>query len=86
MLIVGCDDETVDRFDKPSLDVHGPLWKIENSWGEEGQYIYMTDKWFDEHVYEAIVDKKYLSEKIEGFIAKAEIIQLQPWDPFGRIL
>ena len=42
-------------------------WKVENSWGDEnGQkgYFVMTDPWFDEYTFEAVINKKYLSEDI----------------------
>ena len=33
--------------------------------GDRGpaKYCMMTDKWFDEYVYEILINKKYLSEK-----------------------
>ena len=40
-------------------------WKIENSWGTDrakaGYYI-MSASWFDQFVYQAVVDKKYLNK------------------------
>ncbi|KDE42606.1 biotin transporter BioY [Metamycoplasma hyosynoviae] len=57
-------------------------WKVENSWGDDiGKkgIFSMSDKWFDEYSYEAIVDKKYLSEKaLKGLEEPA--IELDPFD------
>lgn len=40
----------------------------------------MSDKWFDEYSYEAIVDKKYLSpEALKGL--EEEAIELPLYDP-----
>ena len=62
-------------------------WKIENSWGtangKDGFY-YMSASWFDHFVYQAVVDKKYLSEaELKAFNAKP--IELKPWDPMGSL-
>lgn len=62
-------------------------WKIENSWGNdrgrEG-YFMMSDTWFDQFTYQAVVDKKYLTkEELEAY--NAEPIELKPWDPMGSL-
>lgn len=62
-------------------------WKIENSWGSDvaksGYYI-MSDSWFDQFVYQAVVNKKYLSEE-ELKALKEEPTMLKPWDPMGSL-
>jgi bleomycin hydrolase len=62
-------------------------WKIENSWGDElahkGYYI-ATTSWFNNYVYQAVVNKKYLSEE-ELAMLKQEPIELNPWDPMGTL-
>ena len=62
-------------------------WKIENSWGTDrakaGYYI-MSASWFDQFVYQAVVDKKYLN-KDELKALKAKPIVLKPWDPMGSL-
>lgn len=44
----------------------------------------MTDEWFDEFVYEVVVDNKYASEDVLE-VMKQEPIHLDPWDPFGAL-
>ena len=62
-------------------------WKIENSWGKDrakdGYYI-MSNTWFDQFVYQAVVDKKYLNEE-EVKALKEKPIVLKPWDPMGSL-
>jgi bleomycin hydrolase len=56
-------------------------WKIENSWGDtvgkKGFFI-MSDEWFDEHVYDLIVPKKYMTAKMLGMFEEKPI-ELPPW-------
>ncbi len=62
-------------------------WKIENSWGTDvaksGYYI-MSDSWFDQFVYQAVVNKKYLN-KVEQKALEESPIVLKPWDPMGSL-
>ena len=61
-------------------------WKIENSWGdkngEKGYYI-CSDSWFDQYVFQAAVDRKYLGSR--AVLADQEALVLQPWDPMGTL-
>ena len=72
-----------------NLDASGKptRWKIENSWGEnsghKGYYV-MTDSWFDEYVYQAVVRKEYLSAQEMAAYEKEPKI-LSPWDPMGTL-
>ena len=62
-------------------------WHIENSWGEKaghnGHYL-CSDAWFDEFVYQAVVDKKYLPEDVVALLDQ-KAIELEPWDPMGSL-
>ena len=62
-------------------------WKIENSWGDDvankGYYV-ATDSWFDKFVYQAVVNKKYLSEQEKSDLEK-EPKKLELWDPMGTL-
>ncbi len=62
-------------------------WKIENSWGSDrarSGYYMMSASWFDQFVYQAVVDKKYLSkEELKALNSKP--IVLKPWDPMGSL-
>ena len=62
-------------------------YKIENSWGDKSGkkgYFLASDSWFDKFVYQAVINKKYLTEeqlKIWG----EKPIELKPWDPMGSL-
>lgn len=62
-------------------------WKIENSWGDDvankGYYV-ATDSWFDKFVYQAVINKKYLSEQEIKDLEK-EPKKLELWDPMGTL-
>ena len=62
-------------------------WKIENSWGDErgkkGYYI-IGKKWFDQYVYQAVINKKHLSDDLLEDLQKKPI-ELDPWDPMGSL-
>ena len=77
MTIVGVN--LVD--DKPNR------WKVENSWGEttgkDGFYV-MSEEWFNQFVYQIVIDKKYLSDE-EKAQYDLDPIHLKPWDPCGSL-
>ena len=78
MVFVGVD---IDDEGKPRK------WRVENSGGpkagNKGFYM-MTDAWFNEYMYEVMVDKKYLSEEHIKAL-ETEPIHLKPWDPMGAL-
>ncbi len=60
-------------------------WKVENSWGDKyGKkgYFIMSDEWFDEHVFDVAVPKKYLSPKLLELFEQDPVI-LPPWSPMA---
>jgi bleomycin hydrolase len=62
-------------------------WKVENSWGTEPGnkgFFVMSDSWFDEHMYQVVVQRKYLSPALQAAL-KTEPFQLKPWDPMGSL-
>lgn len=57
-------------------------WKIENSWGDKNGdqgYFVMSEDWFREYTYEAVINRKYLPKEVAE-VAKQEAVQLQAWD------
>lgn len=75
-------------FTGVQLDGNTPLrFKVENSWGEKFGYkghFVMTSDWFDQYVYQVVVNKKYLTEKSRKDYEK-EPKELKPWDPMGSL-
>lgn len=62
-------------------------WRVENSWGEErGEkgYFMMTNEWFNEFVFEIVVDKSVVPEEVMK-VFKQEPIVLPAWDPMGAL-
>ncbi len=74
MVFTGVDLDTSNRPIK---------WLVENSWGQKagknGMFI-MYDKWFDYYLYEVVIPKKNLSQKLQKLLQKKPI-SLPPWDP-----
>ncbi len=62
-------------------------WKVENSWGSDignkGFFI-MSDSWFDEYMYQIVVQRKYLPENLKS-VLEEKPTELQPWDPMGSL-
>ncbi len=64
------------------------LWKVENSWGKDhgrNGFDTLSDAWFDEYVYQVVVDKKYLSKEERHAYETQEPTELEPWDPMGSL-
>lgn len=76
-------------FQGVNLDESGNpnRWRVENSWGKDagkdGYYV-MTDRWFDEYMYQVVVHKKYLSEE-QLAAYNGQPVELEPWDPMGSL-
>ena len=72
-----------------NLDADGnpTRWRVENSWGKDhgkDGYDIASDAWFDEYVYQVVVDKKYLTDE-ERAAYESEPVELAPWDPMGAL-
>ncbi len=58
-------------------------WRVENSWGtDRGNkgYWSMYDEWFSSYVFNVIVHKKHIPEKVVKLLDK-EPVRLPAWDP-----
>ena len=70
-------------------------WRVENSWGIHCEMEWhpdhgcwqMSDEWFDQHVFMAVIDLKYFEEDTlqEILENKDEKIVVKPWDVFGTV-
>lgn len=62
-------------------------WRVENSWGDEvgdKGFFTMNDSWFDDHVFEVAVHKKYVDDDLLAAL-DSEPIVLPAWDPMGSL-
>ena len=65
-------------------------WRIENSWGDkdgDSGFHSMSDKWFDEYVFEVIVEREcadHVDSRI-GTAWESTPIALEPWDAMGSV-
>ncbi|MCF6161348.1 C1 family peptidase [Furfurilactobacillus milii] len=60
-------------------------WKVENSWGKENGadgYFVMSADWFNDYVYEVVVNKKYLTPDQQALLTSTPTI-LPSWDPLA---
>lgn len=62
-------------------------WRVENSWsadaGTDGYFV-MSDSWFDEYVYQAVVDPSCVSDGLRKVLKqKPKVLPL--WDPMGAL-
>ena len=77
-------------FTGVDLDSNGnpKKWRVENSWGErngEKGYYIMSNDWFEQYLYEVVIDKKYLDSKIVEMYESQDAKLLPPWDPMGAL-
>ena len=84
------DDDSVQNsktFETQPDGLRIVRYRVENSHGDdkgEKGYIVMTDSWFDEYLYEIVVDKKFLTNDILA-VLEQEPIRLPAWDPMGAL-
>jgi bleomycin hydrolase len=70
------------------LDDKPVKWLVENSWGGDkgrGGYWHMYDSWFDENVFNVIVRKAYVPEKILKIFQEPPT-KLPPWYPAIQLM
>jgi bleomycin hydrolase len=63
-------------------------WLVENSWGEdtgEKGFYAMYDDWFDQHVYEVVIKRRFLPREVLDLL-KTEPVVLPEDDPMRAIL
>lgn len=69
-------------------DNGAPLkWRVENSWGDkigDKGYLVMNDRWFDEFMYEVVVDKRFVPSELLPLFETDPVV-LPPWDPMGAL-
>ena len=71
-----------------AADGHPTLWKVENSWGKEhgrDGFDTLSDAWFDEYVYQVVVDRRYLTDEERAVYDTEDAKVLAPWDPMGSL-
>ncbi|NIA23588.1 MAG: aminopeptidase [Proteobacteria bacterium] len=69
------------------IDGKSNRWKVENSWGKDvgdKGYFVMSDRWFNQFLYQVVINKKYIPEKTKKLLKKKPIV-LSPWDPMGSL-
>lgn len=76
-------------FTAVSHDKDGQIskFRVENSWGEDRGdkgYFILTNKWFQEYVFEAVIDKKFVPADVLAVYDKKPIT-LPAWDPMGTL-
>ncbi|CCO29753.1 bleomycin hydrolase [Rhizoctonia solani AG-1 IB] len=63
-------------------------YRIENSWGDvngdKGYYV-MTDRWFDEYVFQVVVPRQLASRDLVKVLDGGNPVVLPAWDPMGAL-
>lgn len=63
-------------------------WRVMNSWGTDvgdKGYFTMSDKWFDEFVYQVVTCPKYIGKKYTDIWKSKDYKVLPRWDPYGSL-
>ncbi|TFK63226.1 peptidase C1B, bleomycin hydrolase [Pluteus cervinus] len=63
-------------------------YKVENSWGDavgDHGFFVMTDKWFEEFVYQVVVPKPLAPKDLTAVFEAGDKVVLPPWDPLGTL-
>ncbi|QRV79080.1 bleomycin hydrolase [Ceratobasidium sp. AG-Ba] len=72
------------------LDTSGaPVrYRVENSWGDalgDKGYFVMTDKWFDEYVFQVVVPRQLAAKDLTKILDGGKPTVLPAWDPMGAL-
>lgn len=82
MLVIGYH---IDKNDKNIETI--VRWKIENSYGKKfpnDGYLLITDEWFDQYVFQIVVNKSRLTNDELNLLKTAPSI-ITPWDPISTL-
>ncbi|VVT57682.1 uncharacterized protein SAPINGB_P005817 [Magnusiomyces paraingens] len=63
-------------------------WKVMNSWGTDvgdKGFFTMSDKWFDEYVYQVVTTPKFIGKKYTDIWKAKDFKVLPRWDPYGSL-
>ncbi|KAF8891634.1 peptidase C1B, bleomycin hydrolase [Infundibulicybe gibba] len=63
-------------------------YKVENSWGDdvgEKGYFVMSDRWFEEFVYQIVVPKAIAPKDLVKVYETGDATSFPPWDPMGTL-
>ncbi|KAH7099214.1 peptidase C1B bleomycin hydrolase [Auriculariales sp. MPI-PUGE-AT-0066] len=63
-------------------------YRVENSWGTTGGdkgWFVMTDKWFEEYVYQVVIPNRLAAKDLLDIFNKGDPVVLPAWDPMGAL-
>ncbi|KAL3898383.1 MAG: hypothetical protein SGCHY_002786 [Lobulomycetales sp.] len=63
-------------------------WRVQNSWGVDAGrdgYNVMSSDWFDEFVYQIVVERDSVPKEVLCQAAALETVHLPLWDPLGSL-
>jgi len=91
MVINGVDMDELRDGEEPVYR----KWRVENSWGVNCEMEWhpdhgcwqMSDDWFDQHVFMAVIDLRYFPQEVLNQIIenREDKFVVEPWDIFGTV-